>query len=167
MKPDKTWFAEQVLSLEPGLYALAMSYMKQEADALDCLQQSILKAWEKLDTLQDPEKFRPWLYGILVNSCRDALRKRGREDSLEDREGADAAPEDRITFETKAVLWEAVQRLPDPDRTLLILFYYEDLPTEQIAQAMEEKPATVRKQLERARQKLRAELEREGFQYDR
>lgn len=166
LKQNKTWFSEQVLSLEPGLYALAMSYMKQEADALDCMQQSILKAYEKLDTLQDPDKFRPWLYGILVNCCRDELRKRGRTMSLEDRNGEDPVPEPSVSFETKAVLWAAVQRLPEPFRTLLILFYYDDLPTEDIALAMEEKPATVRKQLERARAKLRAELEREGFHYD-
>ncbi len=166
MKQDKAWFSEQVRALEPGLFALAMSYMKEEADALDCIQQSILNAYTKLETLREPDKFKPWLYGILVNQCKDELRRRGRTVSLEDRDGEEPASEPAVSFETKAVLWAAVQRLSEPYRTLLILFYYEDLPTEDIALAMNQKPATVRKQLERAREKLRTELEREGFHHD-
>ena len=75
---DKAWFSDQIREREAAMYALAMSYMKQEDDALDCMQQSILKAYEHLDTLRDPEKFKPWLYGILINCCKDELRRRKR-----------------------------------------------------------------------------------------
>ena len=163
MKMDKAWFSEQVRDREAAMYALAMSYMKQEDDALDCMQQSILKAYEHLDSLRDPEKFKPWLYGILINCCKDELRRRKRagipEEHAEDR----PAPEAAVSTETKQVLWNAVDRLSEPYRTVLILFYYEDLPTADVAEATGTRPATVRKQLERARDLLRAELAKEGF----
>lgn len=56
-----------------------------------------------------------------------------------------------------------MDRLGEPYRTVLILFYYEDLPTADVAAATGTRPATVRKQLERARDLLRAELAKEGF----
>ena len=160
---DREWFSEQIRDREAAMYALAMSYMKQEDDALDCMQQSILKAYEHLDTLRDPEKFRPWIYGILINCCKDELRRKKRAGVSEEQAEDRPAPEAPVSTETKQVLWNAVDRLSEPYRTVLILFYYEDLPTADIAAAMDTRPATVRKQLERARELLKAELEKEGF----
>ena len=163
MRMDKAWFSDQIREREAAMYALAMSYMKQEDDALDCMQQSILKAYEHLDTLRDPEKFKPWLYGILINCCKDELRRRKRAGVPEDHTEARPAPEAAVSTETKQVLWNAVDRLGEPYRTGLILFYYEDLPPADVAAATGTRPATVRKQLERARDLLRAELAKEGF----
>lgn len=160
---DREWFSEQIRDREAAMYALAMSYMKQEDDALDCMQQSILKAYEHLGSLRDPEKFRPWLYGILINCCKDELRRRKRAGLSDEPAEERPEPESVVSAETKQVLWSAVNRLSDPYRTVLILFYYEDLPTADIAAAMDTRPATVRKQLERARELLKAELEKEGF----
>lgn len=160
---DREWFSEQIRDREAAMYALAMSYMKQEDDALDCMQQSILKAYEHLGSLRDPEKFRPWLYGILINCCKDELRRRKRAGLSDEPAEEPPEPESVVSAETKQVLWSAVNRLSDPYRTVLILFYYEDLPTADIAAAMDTRPATVRKQLERARELLKAELEKEGF----
>lgn len=163
MPMDREWFSEQIRDREAAMYALAMSYMKQEDDALDCMQQSILKAYEHLGSLRDPEKFRPWLYGILINCCKDELRRRKRAGLSDEPAEERPEPESVVSAETKQVLWSAVNRLSDPYRTVLILFYYEDLPTADIAAAMDTRPATVRKQLERARELLKAELEKEGF----
>lgn len=163
MPMDREWFSEQIRDREAAMYALAMSYMKQEDDALDCMQQSILKAYEHLGSLRDPEKFRPWLYGILINCCKDELRRRKRAGLSDEPAEERPEPESVVSAETKQVLWSAVNRLSDPYRTVLILFYYEDLPTADIAAATDTRPATVRKQLERARELLKAELEKEGF----
>lgn len=163
MRMDNAWFSDRVRALEGGMFALAMSYMKQEDDALDCIQQSILKAYEHLDSLREPEKFKSWIYGILVNCCRDELRRRSREGCSLPEEAEQAAPEAPVCTETKTVLWNAVQSLSEPCRTILILFYYEDLPTKEIASVVGIRDAAVRKQLERGRSLLRAALEKEGF----
>lgn len=159
---DKDWFSDQIRSREAGMFALAMSYMKQEDDALDCMQQSILKAYEHLDSLREPEKFKSWIYGILVNCCKDELRRRRKTGAPSEEEEL-PAPEAPVSTETKTVLWNAVNRVPEPYRTPLILFYYEDLPTRDISGVTGSSEAAVRKQLERGRDLLKAELEREGF----
>lgn len=167
MRPDKAWFSERVRENEASLYALAMSYMKQEADALDCVQQSILKAFEHMDTLKDPEKFRSWMFGILSNCCRDELRRRKRLNIAEPEMTENlSVPDASGAAETKAVLWSALNRLEDPYRTVLVLFYYEDLPTADIAEVTGVSGAAVRKQLERGRNLLKDELMKEGFSYE-
>ena len=163
LQMDKAWFSEQVRDREAAMYALAMSYMKQEDDALDCMQQSILKAYEHLDSLRDPARFKSWIYGILVNCCKDELRRKKRN-AFPDELAADRpSPEAPVSSETKQVLWNAVHRLEEPYRTVVLLFYYEDLPTGEVAEITGDQPATVRKQLERARELLKAELAKEGF----
>lgn len=163
LQMDRTWFSEQIRDREKAMYALAMSYMKQEDDALDCMQQCILKAYEHLDSLRDPSKFKSWIYGILVNCCKDELRRKKRDGYPEEQTADRPAPEPPVTTETKQILWNTVNRLPETYRTVLILFYYEDLPTAEIAEVTDTRSATVRKQLERARELLRAELAKEGF----
>ncbi len=121
---DREWFSEQIRDREAAMYALAMSYMKHEDDALDCMQQSILKAYEHLGSLRDPEKFRPWIYGILINCCKDELRRKKRAGVSEEQAEDRPAPEAPVSTETKQVLWNAVDRLSEPYRTVLILFYY-------------------------------------------
>ncbi|MBQ1595554.1 MAG: sigma-70 family RNA polymerase sigma factor, partial [Clostridia bacterium] len=121
MQMDKAWFSDQIRDREAAMYALAMSYMKQEDDALDCMQQSILKAYEHLGSLRDPEKFRPWLYGILINCCKDELRRKKRAGVPEEQTDECPAPEAPVSTETKQVLWNAVDRLGEPYRTVLIL----------------------------------------------
>ena len=59
-------------------------------------------------------------------------------------------------------LWEELRRLPEKDRTVLHLYYYEDMTTEEIAQMLDRNPATVRSQLLRARAKLKKLLVEEG-----
>ncbi|MCD8022266.1 MAG: hypothetical protein LUF30_04590 [Lachnospiraceae bacterium] len=55
---------------------LALQYMKNEDDAMDVLQDAYVKAFAKLDTLQDPEKFPAWLGMIVANTAKNALAKK-------------------------------------------------------------------------------------------
>ena len=75
---------------------------------------------------------------------------------------------DKLLVETSLIvvpaeeLWEELRRLPEKDRTILHLYYYEDLNTEEIARLLDRNPATVRSQLSRARDKLKKLLLEEG-----
>ena len=83
-----------------------------------------------------------------------ALRLRRRTEPLSDALSV-PAPEGEE-------LWEELRRLPEKDRTILHLYYYEDLNTEEIARLLDRNPATVRSQLSRARDKLKKLLLEEG-----
>lgn len=166
MTHSKEWFSDRIREHENGLYALAFSYVKNEADAGDCLQNAILKAYEHLGQLSDPDSFKPWIYGILVNCCKDELKRRGRVDLRDDGMPEQAEPEPRISRDTRYTLLDAVMKLEPPYRTVLLLHYYEDMAVSDIARVTGRTPGAVRKQLERGRTQLKAVLLKEGFFYD-
>ena len=76
--------------------------------------------------------------------------------------GGGAAATDGCCSNNDLDLWEELRRLPEKDRTVLHLYYYEDMTTEEIAQMLDRNPATVRSQLLRARAKLKKLLVEEG-----
>ena len=62
-------FTAAVLAAEPTLYRGAKAMVGNEEDCADAAQQAILRAWERLDTLRQPQYFRTWLTRILINEC--------------------------------------------------------------------------------------------------
>ena len=138
---------------EKSLYRVTASLLSSQQDAEDAMQEALCTAYEKLYTLKDAEKFRAWLLKIAANSAYDILRRRGRTVPLEDWEPAAADH-----TEDKLSLWMAVQQLPADYRTVVVLFYYEDLDVREISQITAIPEATVKTRLFRARQRLKSLL---------
>ena len=153
---DRERFVAQVTELQETLYRTARSILRNEQDAQDAVQEAVTQAFARLHTLRDPAKFKPWLLRILVNTCYDACRRRRSTVYLEAVEETLAAPQSDC--EERMSLWSAVMRLPEEQKAVVTLFYYEDLPTEEIARVLGTTPGAVRVRLSRAREKLRSIL---------
>ncbi len=154
MSSNKDWFSENIRKYKNDLYALAFSILRNNEDVNDAVQETLYKAYDKLDTLKDPDKFKPWIMRILANSSYEILRGRKKTVSIDEYENT-LESTSGIYSTTNAVLWDAVQSLDAKYRTVVVLFYYNDLPIKEIAKILELKPATVRKRLSRAREQLR------------
>lgn len=76
MKKDK--FIEQIEKYKKQMYVVAYSILKNPTDAEDVVQEALLTSYERLHTLQDEEKFKPWLMRILVNQAKMYIRKNSR-----------------------------------------------------------------------------------------
>ena len=136
------------------LYRLAYSYVHNEADALDIVQESAGKAITQCKNLKDTEKLFPWLCRIVVNTSLDLLRSRTKEQPAE--ELPETATED--TYE-EFDLKEALNHLEPKNRTIIILRYFEDMKLEDIALAVAENVNTVKARLYRSLKKLRIHLD--------
>ena len=148
-----------VLPAAVGL--LAVSTLKNDYDAEDAMQSAILKAYENLDQLRAADKFKPWLFRILINECYRLLNDKTYNvdiDEFTDIGETQENLDDRIT------LWETVNRLDDEYRMVIILFYYEGMKIKDIAKTLEISEANVKKRLQRARGHLSQMLDREDFQ---
>ena len=156
MKPDqmtKAWFTGQVIQHQTALFRTARAILSSDADAEDAVQEAILSAYTRLDTLRDPEKFKPWLLRILVNQCR-TLRRRERP-TVDLWEVAEVLPaEGRDTAET-LTLRQAVEQLSPELRAVITLFYYEDFTVRQIARTLSLSETAVKTRLSRGRERLR------------
>ncbi len=158
---DRDWFCDRLRENWGSLYRLARSITGSDTDAQEAMAQGAYLAWARLGQLRQREKIRSWLLKITANEARQICRRRGRTVSWEELDGEPAAP----ARETEdGSLWKAVQALPCDQREAVVLFYYEDLTTEEIARIVGAAPGTVRVRLSRAREQLRKrlEVERDG-----
>ncbi|QUO37616.1 RNA polymerase sigma factor [Dysosmobacter sp. Marseille-Q4140] len=159
---DRDWFCDRLRENWTSLYRLARSITGSDADAQEVMAQAAYLAWARFGQLRQREKFRFWLLKIAANEARQLCRRRrGRTVPLEELGTEPAAPEREPEDHS---LWQAVQALPRDQREAVVLFYWEDLPTEEIARIVGAAPGTVRVRLSRAREQLRKwlEVERDG-----
>ena len=154
---DRERFVAQVTELQETLYRTARSILCNEQDAQDAVQEAVTQAFARLHTLRDPAKFKPWLLRILVNTCYDACRRRRSTVYLEAVEETLAAPQSDC--EERMSLWSAVMRLPEEQKAVVTLFYYEDLPIRAISEVLGVTQGTVKTRLSRARGRLRQMLD--------
>lgn len=148
--------ADHVIENKENHYRLAYSYVKNVDDALDIVQESILKAFSSLDSLKSSNYIKTWFYRIVVNTSLDFLRKQKRV-VLD--EGIISQYDSGATDEYQDIdLKEALEELPDKYRTVIVLRYFEDLKIEEIAEILEENISTVKTRLYAALKKLNIKM---------
>ena len=146
-----------ILDSERQLYSTAKTILFSDQDCADAIQETIVKAFSKIDTLKNDKYARTWLIRILINECYNLVRKSNKFISFEDLE-------DRLEMESEkskdySELYAAVNSLKEELRLPVILYYIEDFSVREIAQILEISEGAVQKRLARARGKLRQELQ--------
>lgn len=137
-------------------YRLAYSYVQNEQDALDIVQESAYRVIKDLDQLKERDYLSTWIYRIVIHNAIDSLRKKKRETvSLLE---VELIHEDQYQEEDPLSL---LISLKDKDRALVILKYLEDRKLEEISEIMEMNISTVKSRLYRALKKLKVILEPE------
>ncbi|MGD0016708.1 MAG: sigma-70 family RNA polymerase sigma factor [Verrucomicrobiia bacterium] len=134
----------------------------------DIAQETFLTAWQKLYALSDAAKLRAWLCGIARNLMNNSLR-RGHRDPVHAAEPLDTICEpastepspsaQAVSREEEAILWRALERIPDTYREPLILFYRENQSVENVAEELELSEDAVKQRLSRGRKLLTDEVE--------
>lgn len=136
-------------------YRLAYAYVHNDADALDIVSASIVKALEHKGGLQDGQAIKTWFYRIVVNTAIDSIRKRKRVIYLDDLRTPDPSAADRYA---DSDLQRALARLPDAYRMTVILRYFEDLPIEEVAAVQKMNVNTAKSRLYKALELLKTDL---------
>lgn len=148
---------ERLIADYQKLYRLAYSYVHNENDALDIVQESAYRAIKSARTLKQPQYVGTWLYRIVVNQAITHLRKQNVLPVELDESSAEV--EDTYA---DTDLQEALNRLDVKDKTVVVLRYFEGLQLNEIAEVLEEKENTVKSRLYRALKKLKLSLTEEG-----
>ena len=146
-----------ILDSERQLYSTAKTILFCDQDCADAIQETIVKAFSKIDTLKNDKYARTWLIRILLNECYNLVRRSGRCISLENLE--DSPKMNAEETKDYSELYAAVNSLKEELRLPVILYYIEDFSVREIAQILEISEGAVQKRLARARGKLRQELQ--------
>lgn len=143
--------------IEPG-FRLALAMLHDPQAAEDAVQEASFTAWRKLARMQDQGKLRPWFLGVVANKCRNARRTKWVADvslGLPDRLSVVSA-EERTLRGTD--LRRAVARLGHRDRLVVVLYFYLDMPLEDVAAVSGSSVGATRARLYRSIQRLRPDL---------
>ena len=150
-------FARRVQAVRERLYRAAYLYLGSEADALEAVDEAVYQALRNLKKLRQSEYFETWLTRILINECHKELRRRKRFAPEETIEEATAAEElDHLPLK------EAIARLPEELRSVIILRYFVGFTQAETAQSLDIPQGTVATRQRRALQLLRLELGEEA-----
>ena len=152
---DKDEFSRRARDATQSLYRVACAYLASPPDRDDAVQEALLRAWEKRNTLREERYFRTWLTRILINSCKETLRRQKRETPAADFPEA-AAPQG-----ADPALWVSLRALDEKYRIIVVLHYRDGDSVREIASILRVPESTVKTRLFRARQQLKSLLERE------
>lgn len=171
---DADSFNELVLRWERPIYALAYRTIGREEDARDVCQETFLRAFRALPGFRGQAKFSSWLYRIALNLCRDWIRRERRAPVVQQPEDVDlielaAAAEPSESIEdlvARRALSQSVEhamaRLPEEQRTAIVLKEYHGLTFQEIADLVGCPLSTVKTRLYQGLTVLRRELARQN-----
>ena len=140
------------------LYRLSFSYMKNKEDAEDVVQEVFTKYFCGLHLPMNAEQEKAWFLRVTINQCHDALRKKGYRAyaSLDEVTEVAAKEETEIRY-----IHDALQKVPEKNRGVIILHYLEVYSVEEIAGILHLSASAVKMRLKRGREFLKEELEKE------
>ena len=140
------------------MYNVAVGILRNDSDAADAIQESILTCYERMTELKKPQYFKTWLIRILINNCNQMLREQKKVVGIEAYYGAEdikgkkaeekiAAPPGAATINEDFL--ELLDQMEQQYRVVLILYYVEEMSIREISQTLQMNENTVKTRLSR------------------
>ena len=147
-------FEQKYKECEKSLFLVAIGYLHNTEDAKDCLQEAALAALKSFDKLKNQAYFKTWLTRIVINKCKDFIKRRRFTEELSD---AQNVFYDMPTSELDTV--DLICRM-NPKRALYItLRFYNDMTYDEMAKVLKQPVSTVKYKTLKALQELKEKLE--------
>ena len=167
---DRNAYSELVRTHSQGVLNVVYRMCGNRDLAEDAAQEAFIQAWLRLSSYRQKASFRGWLYRIAVNAAIDMLRKEKRilPNAIEDINLSDSSPSPEAMLakgERSELVRDAVIKLPNASRAVLVLREYEGLSYQEIAEALDIPMGTVMSRLSYARKLLKEKLETHLFSY--
>ena len=143
------------------VYSVALSYVSSRDDADDIFQEVFLIYFRTNPQFNDEEHRKAWLIRTTINCSKRVVDSTYRKRTVP----MDEMEEESFEFQTKEenAVYVALQALPEKYRTVLHLFYFEDMSIDMICKVMDLKSSTVKVQLMRGREMMKEKLKEEGY----
>jgi len=142
-------------------YRLGNAILGNPAEAEDAVHDAFVVAWRKWDSLRDLAKFEQWFKRIVVNTCRDRLRRRSRTAASDiAAHHSIASPDATGVIADRILLEQALATLKPDDQVLIVLRYDHDLKLDDVARLLGIPTGTVKRRLNTAHKRLRSAIER-------
>lgn len=151
-KGDGDAFVTLVKQYEQVLYKVAGKLLKNEEDVADALQDAIMAAFEKIETLKNAEHFNTWICKILINKCNRILAKKKNLLELTDSDVfQQKAPDPQLKLDVE----DQLNTLNHDYKTAIVMYYIVGMNIKEIAEFLKEPEGTIKSRLSRAKAMLK------------
>jgi RNA polymerase sigma-70 factor (ECF subfamily) len=136
--------------------------LRNTDQAMDAVQNALVRAWRDLPALRDPDRFDAWLYRLVIHACTDELRqaRRHRFDvDIADLNSGPTVADGTTVVADRDELERAFSRLGPEERSVIVLHHYLDLPLPEVASTLQLPLGTVKSRLYRGLREMRAVLD--------
>lgn len=148
-KGDHEAFIQLIENYEVVLYNMARRFLKEERDIEDALQETILNAYQNLHQLKKNHYFYTWLCRIMMNQCKQYLRKEEWFEEIEENTWVEEP-----TFTETQELNALIQQLSQRYRIPIVLYFYNGFSIKEIAEILAEPTGTIKSKLSRGKKLL-------------
>ncbi|QPQ33113.1 sigma-70 family RNA polymerase sigma factor [Lysinibacillus sp. JNUCC 51] len=155
---DEQAFYQLIEQEQHKLYRMAYVYVQNENDAVEVFQQTIIRAYEGLPKLNDPQYFSTWLTRIIINCCKTYLAKKNSVQLVEPHTLEDLNSTSPTYIEEELDLWHSLCALEEKYKTVLLLRFYQDYSVKDISAILQCPEGTVKTHIRRGLQALRQQL---------
>ncbi len=165
---DETSFEQLIESCKTKAYNIAWRYMRNEQDAMDALQESLIKVFRHLCKFKGESSFDTWVYRIVVNTCNDMLRKSSRSKAAApayaDEEGdlvikmPDPGPTPAEALEQKEqsrFILDCLERLQPEQKEIIVLRDIQGFSYQELSEILECSIGTIKSRINRSRRRLK------------
>lgn len=157
-KGDDTAFYDLMQQHKVQLYRMALSYLKNENDAVEAVQEVTYRAYRSIKKLKQPAYFSTWLIRILLNYCHDEVKQRKRFVITDELSHYIGHTNESYSFEMLDVL----NRMDERYREVIVLKYFHDLKIKEISEVLQRPEGTVKTWLHKGLQLMREQLTEKG-----
>ncbi|CDI48958.1 RNA polymerase sigma factor [Clostridium tetani] len=148
---DKDSFIKLMNFYEKDMFNVSKYMLGGNNESIyDVVQETIITAYEKIENLRNVHAFKSWLIKILINKCKTELSKSNNITYLNE----DIEIRSKENYFEKVELLDLIAKLPEEFKTVIVLFYFNDLPYKEIAEILDICEGTVKSRLFRAKSKL-------------
>ncbi|EHB57557.1 MULTISPECIES: RNA polymerase sigma factor [Paenibacillus] len=167
---NKEALLQLIMADQDAYYRLAYSYMGNEHDAMDAMEDMIVSIYEKIDQLHNIEAFYSWSKTILVNRCKTLLRKKKRYlpmEEMHEPSHAELTDDNPFRYTESAIdMHELLSRLNPKQREVIELRYVHDLPYQTIADMTGAPLGTIKSRMSQGIQKLKVLIGGDRYEND-
>jgi RNA polymerase sigma factor (sigma-70 family) len=159
---DKEALVSLLREIESQVYRTAYYILNHEQDALDVAQEALIRIYTKIDSYEEKAQFRTWVQRIVTNICIDKFRRKRPSVSIDEHDlvfhSGDNVEGEVLAAYAADEIREAIGKLPEHHRTVVVLRYLQDFSYNEIADSLGLPLNTVKSYLFRARQQLQVLL---------
>jgi RNA polymerase sigma factor (sigma-70 family) len=160
---DREALVALLREIEHQVYRTAYYLLNNEQDAMDASQDALIRIYTKIDSYEEKAQFRTWVQRIVTNICIDKFRRKKPSVSIDEHDmvfqAGDNVENEVFSAYAAEEIREAIGKLPEHHRTVVVLRYLQDFSYNEIADSLNLPLNTVKSYLFRARQQLQTHLQ--------